>query len=48
MKTCRVPDCNEKLFCRELCRNCNLEIGNFQDSINLLTKAIKYLKMINN
>ncbi len=27
-----------------LCKNCNLALGNFQDSVELLAKAIEYLK----
>lgn len=27
-----------------LCRSCNIGLGNFQDSIDILTKALKYLK----
>lgn len=40
-----IDHCHEKLKVRGLlCHNCNIAIGSFKDDINLLQKAIEYLK----
>lgn len=40
---CKINGCNDNVFCRGICSKCNLGLGLFEDNIEKLNSAIKYL-----
>lgn len=45
LKTCKVDHCHKKGHVRGLlCNSCNLSLGGFKDNVEVLKRAIRYLR----